>query len=139
MKEKIVEILADYKNVDASAIKTDVPFTELGLDSLDVAELVMQIEDELGVTLEMSVKYNTIDKLVERCGGYIVFTTNTEGQRVINWYDELGFGAQLERMFEACDGICVMNYSQWVCGEICMPSVFEKDAENQYLNYASFL
>ena len=63
MKEKIVEILADYKNVDASAIKTDVPFTELGLDSLDVAELVMQIEDELGVTLEMSVQYNTVDKL----------------------------------------------------------------------------
>ena len=63
MKEKIVEILADYKNVDVSEIKTDVPFTELGLDSLDVAELVMQIEDELGVTLEMSIQYNTVDKL----------------------------------------------------------------------------
>ena len=64
MKEKIVDILAEYKNVDSSEIKTDVPFTELGLDSLDVAELVMQIEDELGVTLEMSIKYNTVDKLV---------------------------------------------------------------------------
>ena len=64
MKEKLVEILAEYKNVDPSEIKTDTPFTELGLDSLDVAELVMQIEDELGVTLEMSIKYNTIDKLV---------------------------------------------------------------------------
>ena len=64
MKDKLIEILADYKNVPASEIKTDVPFTELGLDSLDVAELVMQIEDELGVTLEMSIKYNTVDKLV---------------------------------------------------------------------------
>ncbi len=63
MKEQLVQILADYKNVDASEIKTDVPFSELGLDSLDVAELVMQIEDELGVTLEMSIKYNTVDKL----------------------------------------------------------------------------
>ena len=63
MKDKLIEILADYKNVPASEIKTDVPFTELGLDSLDVAELVMQIKDELGVTLEMSVQYNTIDKL----------------------------------------------------------------------------
>jgi len=34
---------------------------------------------------------DVIDKLVERCGGYIVFTTNTEGQRVINWYEELGY------------------------------------------------
>ncbi|MBR5124046.1 MAG: acyl carrier protein [Clostridia bacterium] len=63
MKEKLIEILADYKNVAPSDIKTDVPFTELGLDSLDVAELVMTIEDELGVTLEMSTKYNTVDKL----------------------------------------------------------------------------
>lgn len=34
---------------------------------------------------------DTIDKLVERCGGYIVFTTNPEGQRVINWYASLGY------------------------------------------------
>lgn len=34
---------------------------------------------------------DTIDKLVERCGGYIVFTTNAEGKRVINWYEELGY------------------------------------------------
>ena len=63
MKEQLVKILADYKGVDASEIKTDVPFSELGLDSLDVAELVMQIEDELDVTLEMSAAYNTVDKL----------------------------------------------------------------------------
>lgn len=34
---------------------------------------------------------NTIDKLVERCGGYVVFTTNADGKRVINWYDETGY------------------------------------------------
>ena len=64
MKETLVKILADYKGVDASEIKTDAPFSELGFDSLDVAELVMQIEDELDVTLEMSAAYNTVDKLV---------------------------------------------------------------------------
>ena len=63
IKEKLVDILAEYKNVDPSEIQTDLPFTELGLDSLDVAELVMQIEDELGVSIEMSAQYNTIDKL----------------------------------------------------------------------------
>lgn len=31
----------------------------------------------------------TIDKLVERVGGYIVFTTNAEGRRVINWYKDI--------------------------------------------------
>ena len=32
-----------------------------------------------------------IDKLVERCGGYVVFTTNEAGKRVVNWYAELGY------------------------------------------------
>ena len=63
IKEKLVDILAEYKNVDPSEIKTDLPFTELGLDSLDVAELVMQIEDDLGVSLEMSAQYYSSDKL----------------------------------------------------------------------------
>ena len=34
---------------------------------------------------------DAIDKLVERCGGYIVFTTNDAGERVINWYETLGY------------------------------------------------
>lgn len=34
---------------------------------------------------------DTIDKLVARCGGYIVFTTNDAGERVINWYEETGY------------------------------------------------
>lgn len=33
----------------------------------------------------------TVDKLVEMCGGYIVFTTNTDGKRVINWYGNIGY------------------------------------------------
>lgn len=36
----------------------------------------------------------TIDKLVELCGGYIVFTTNQDGRRVINWYADIGYSNQ---------------------------------------------
>jgi hypothetical protein len=32
-----------------------------------------------------------VDKLVEMCGGYIVFTTNQDGQRVINWYADVSY------------------------------------------------
>ena len=65
MKEKLVKMLADFKRVPVSEIKTDAPFTELDIDSIDVAELIMQIEEELNVNLEISKKYNTIDKLAE--------------------------------------------------------------------------
>ena len=34
---------------------------------------------------------DVIDKLVTRCGGYIVFTTNQDGRRVINWYDSIDY------------------------------------------------
>ncbi len=34
---------------------------------------------------------DTVDKLVARCGGYLVFTTNAAGQRVINWYESLSY------------------------------------------------
>lgn len=34
---------------------------------------------------------DTVDKLVERVGGYIVFSTNTEGKRTINWYETLDY------------------------------------------------
>lgn len=36
----------------------------------------------------------TVDKLVELCGGYIVFTTNLDGQRVINWYESISYSNQ---------------------------------------------
>jgi len=34
---------------------------------------------------------DVLDKLVERVGGYLVFTTNTDGERVVNWYADLEY------------------------------------------------
>ena len=63
MKQKLVEIVAEYREMDVADVRTDVPFTELGLDSLDVAELAMTIEEELGLFVEMAPQYNSIDKM----------------------------------------------------------------------------
>lgn len=38
---------------------------------------------------EASYVSDVIDKLVEYCGGYITFTTDSAGQRCINWLDSL--------------------------------------------------
>lgn len=46
------------------------------------------------VRLESGTAERTADvlaKLVERVGGYIVFTTNETGERVINWYADPGY------------------------------------------------
>ena len=63
MKQKLVEIVADYREISPEDVKTDVPLTELGLDSLDVAELAMKIEDELGLFIDLSPELNSIEKM----------------------------------------------------------------------------
>jgi acyl carrier protein len=62
--EKTVSILAEYKGIDASSIKPESTFQEIDLDSLDVAELVMNLEDEFGVTIELSDGVTCVGDLV---------------------------------------------------------------------------
>ncbi len=51
----------------------------------------------------------TINKLLERCGGYIVFTTDPEdGVRVANWYASLGYASDQVIEF----GSNLLNFSR---------------------------
>lgn len=62
--EKVVEILADYKELDSGSITRESSFKELGLDSLDVVELIMSFEDAFGITIEMKEDMKTVGDLV---------------------------------------------------------------------------
>jgi acyl carrier protein len=53
MLEKITEILRNYKGEDDLQVTEATTFEELGLDSLDTVQLVMEIEEEFGVSIEM--------------------------------------------------------------------------------------
>ena len=64
MFEKIAAVLAEYKGIDVSEITMESSFADLGVDSLDAVELVMNLEDELGVTIEMNSQVQTIAELV---------------------------------------------------------------------------
>lgn len=64
--EKISEMLAENLDCDASEIKAESTFEELGIDSLDVAELIMKIEDEFGVALEMDENLKSVGDLVAK-------------------------------------------------------------------------
>ena len=64
--EQIAEKLADYKGIDVSAITLDSTFEELAVDSLDIADLVMQIEDELGVSIELDHDVTDMKALMAR-------------------------------------------------------------------------
>lgn len=65
VKEAIVKIVAEYLDKDTSEISTTETFTDIGLDSLDIMELVMQIQDELDCKIELSQDITNIEKLAE--------------------------------------------------------------------------
>ena len=52
MFEKIREMIAENLNIDMNTITEDASFKEdLGVDSLDLFELVMALEEEFGVEI----------------------------------------------------------------------------------------
>lgn len=52
MFEKIREMIAENLNIDINTITEEVSFKEdLGVDSLDLFELVMALEEEFGVEI----------------------------------------------------------------------------------------
>lgn len=62
--EKIAAMLAEYKGIDVETITLESTFADLELDSLDVADLVMQIEDEMEVTIELDPSVTNMKALV---------------------------------------------------------------------------
>ncbi len=65
VKGTIVRIIAEYLDKDEAEISTTSTFAEIGLDSLDIMELVMQMQEELDCKIELSQEITTIDKLAE--------------------------------------------------------------------------
>ncbi len=65
VEEKIIELLAETADKDASEITADTAFADLGIDSLDLTEMAMQLEEEFGIELTMRPELNTVGKLAE--------------------------------------------------------------------------
>ena len=53
MYDKLVKYAAKQLELEASEIKPDSTFESLGIDSLDIVEMIMDLESELGVELDM--------------------------------------------------------------------------------------
>ena len=53
MYEKLVSYAAKQLELDACEITPDSTFESLGIDSLDIVEMIMDLESELGVELDM--------------------------------------------------------------------------------------
>ena len=64
----IAKVISDRTGCDVSAVKPESTFNELGIDSLDPVELLMNLEDELGIEIELDQPVATVgdlDKLIQ--------------------------------------------------------------------------
>ena len=53
MYEKLVAFASRQLDIDPASITPDATFETMGIDSLDVVEMVMDLESELGIELDM--------------------------------------------------------------------------------------
>ena len=66
MFEKLAKYAARTLELDIDDIRPDSTFESLGSDSLDVVEMIMDLESELGVELEMEdQKITTFQELAD--------------------------------------------------------------------------
>ena len=65
MFEKIRSYLASEMDISEDEITRDTTFESLGVDSLDTVEMVMDLEEQLGVELELEDKITTVGELVD--------------------------------------------------------------------------
>ena len=63
--DKVVEILVEAKDLEADKITAESTWDDLGLDSLDTVELVMNMEDAFGISLEMTEDMKTVGDVVK--------------------------------------------------------------------------
>ena len=66
MYEKLVSYAAMQLELDPNEITPESTFEDLGIDSLDIVEMIYSLESELGVELEMEdQKITTFQELAD--------------------------------------------------------------------------
>ena len=63
--DKIKEVLADHLDMDTAGITNETTFDDLGIDSLETVEILMELEDEFGIEISVADVGKTVGSLVE--------------------------------------------------------------------------
>jgi len=62
--DTIARLIAERVDCDAATISPDSRFEELGIDSLDTMEVLMELEGEIGHEVELNEKVETVAELI---------------------------------------------------------------------------
>ncbi|MBQ4630733.1 MAG: acyl carrier protein [Clostridia bacterium] len=62
--EKVKELLAEHLDIDTAEITEETTFEDLGVDSLDTVEIMMEMEDEFGIEIKPAEVGKSVKELV---------------------------------------------------------------------------
>ena len=62
--QAVAELIAERNECDVSEIKPEMKFSDLGIDSLDTVEMLMNLEDKIGAEIELEEKVETVGDFV---------------------------------------------------------------------------
>ena len=66
IKKKVIEAVAELTGKDASELNDETKFADLGIDSLDITELAMNLEEAFDIELKVDTSIVTIADLVKK-------------------------------------------------------------------------
>lgn len=61
--EEVTRLLAESRDMDIKKLTPTTEFSSLGIDSLDMMDLVMQVEDVFNVNIELNPEIKTVNDL----------------------------------------------------------------------------
>ena len=61
--ETIAKVIAERMDIDIADIKPESTFADLKIDSLDTVDMVMNLEDILGIEIDLDQPVATVDDL----------------------------------------------------------------------------
>ncbi|MBC2580938.1 acyl carrier protein [Clostridium sp. DJ247] len=63
--EKIRRIMCDHLGLSEKEITADTSFEDLGVDSLDLFQIIIEIEEEFGIQIEDAESIKTVEQAVK--------------------------------------------------------------------------
>ena len=60
----VAELISEHIDCEVSEITMESRFKDIGLDSLDTVEMLMNLEDKIGKEIELDRKVETVGDLV---------------------------------------------------------------------------
>ena len=71
LERRVIEIIAKRKHLDPNTLTADTTFEQLGIDSLDAADLLFAFEDDFGIVVpdDVARSMRSVGQVVEGLRG----------------------------------------------------------------------